>query len=63
MAVVNYTSVTIQPPGTLSSIQSILVSGVEIPVNGDGSFTITSCPSSLLAEFLNSGWLLTAFTR
>jgi hypothetical protein len=63
MAVVNYTSVTIQPPGQMSSIQSILVGGAEIPINGEGTFTLTSVPSSLIAEYLNAGWLLTAFTK
>lgn len=58
-----YTSLTIVPPGTMGSIQSIVYDSQEIAANADGSFTLAPIDSVSAAQYLANGWTIEAFTK
>ena len=63
MAVVNYTSVTLQPPPQMSSIATLQVGTEIVDANADGTFTVAPADSSWVAARAGQGWLITSFTK
>ena len=60
---VDYTSVTMMPPGQMSNTPGIEYQGKFVAANSDGTITIAPVSSATVMAYLGQGWLLTAFTK